>query len=390
MAGHRKRHLLAMLSGAAALMVLGGIVGAIVLLSGAFTTAATRQHFRVTHRVLDLGLEFSVNQRVEDISAPPLDEPGMRELGAACYREHCATCHGAPGVAPGAAALGMLPVPTNLAHVAREKSPEWLYYVTREGVRMTGMPAWEYRLSERSLWSTIAFLETLPSLDKVRYDAVVRSTDGIVCESRATIPDPAVNAEVLLRQYGCHTCHRIEGVVGPQVETGPPLVDWHRRAYIAGVLPNTRANLVRWIVEPTRVSPQTLMPDLGVAPAHARAMADFLFTKRGMAPGSARSDSHGQSVSGGNPLRGRALVAELQCGSCHEIPGIRSARGRVGPPLEGFARRVYLAGKFPNESDYLVDWLRDPPAMAPLTAMPAVVRDESDARDIAAYLYTLN
>jgi cytochrome c2 len=97
----------------------------------------------------------------------------------------------------------------------------------------------------------------------------------------------------------------------------------------------------------------------------------------------------GAEVANGDPERGRREIARLQCGACHDIPGVRAARGSVGPPLEGFARRVYLAGKWPNQPHYLVSWLRDPPAMAPLTAMPALVNDEQSARDIAAYLYTL-
>jgi cytochrome c2 len=95
------------------------------------------------------------------------------------------------------------------------------------------------------------------------------------------------------------------------------------------------------------------------------------------------------TVIDGDPERGRREMAQLQCGACHVIPGIRAARGSVGPPLEGFARRVYLAGKWPNRFRYLEPWLRDPPAMAPLTAMPALVDNEQSARDIAAYLYTL-
>jgi cytochrome c2 len=88
--------------------------------------------------------------------------------------------------------------------------------------------------------------------------------------------------------------------------------------------------------------------------------------------------------------RGRDAVARLQCGACHRIPGVRAARGTVGPPLEAFAHRVYLAGKFPNDADHLVRWLLDPPALAPHTAMPALVADETTARDIAAFLYSLD
>jgi mono/diheme cytochrome c family protein len=92
----------------------------------------------------------------------------------------------------------------------------------------------------------------------------------------------------------------------------------------------------------------------------------------------------------GSAARGRLEIARLQCGACHAIPGVRAARGVVGPSLEGFARRPHLAGKWPNQPRYLVAWLRDPPAMSPHTAMPAVVGDEQAAREIAAYLYTLD
>jgi mono/diheme cytochrome c family protein len=267
-----------LLLGAGGLVTLGAIVAAAVLLSGALSTNATKQHFRVTHRVLDMGLEYSVRAATSDVAVPDLDVPGMRARGAACYREHCALCHGAPGVAPESFALGMLPVPTNLAHAAAVHPPEWLYHVTRKGVRMTGMPAWEYRLSDESLWSVVAFLETLPRLTAQDYRVIVGDAES-ECESRASLPPQTEGADVLLRQYACHSCHRIEGVVGPEVDTGPPLFDWPGRAYIAGVLPNTEENLVRWIMDPPAISPRTQMPDLGVPPEHARAMARFLLAR---------------------------------------------------------------------------------------------------------------
>ena len=171
MSKHHRRHLLLLLMGAAGLVLLGAGIGTVVLLSGAMSTDATKQHLRLTHRVLDLGLEYSVRAASGDVAVPALDGAGMRARGAACYQQHCAICHGAPGVAPESFALGMLPVPTNLSHAAATHPPEWLYHVTRKGVRMTGMPAWEYRLSDESLWSVVAFLETLPA---PRYEALSR------------------------------------------------------------------------------------------------------------------------------------------------------------------------------------------------------------------------
>jgi cytochrome c len=78
------------------------------------------------------------------------------------------------------------------------------------------------------------------------------------------------------------------------------------------------------------------------------------------------------------------------CAACHVIPGIRRPRGVVGPTLDAFAARSYIAGMLPNTPPNLVRWMIDPPAVTPGTAMPALGLNEAQAQDIAAYLYTLD
>jgi mono/diheme cytochrome c family protein len=94
-------------------------------------------------------------------------------------------------------------------------------------------------------------------------------------------------------------------------------------------------------------------------------------------------------IAGARPERGQALIQAYGCGTCHRIDGVRGARGTVGPPLDRFAQRSLVAGTLPNTPRVLVAWLIDPPAIEPRTAMPAMGLDENEARDIAAYLYTL-
>ena len=96
-----------------------------------------------------------------------------------------------------------------------------------------------------------------------------------------------------------------------------------------------------------------------------------------------------QVVPGGEAERGRALVARYGCGSCHVIPGVPGAHGTVGPPLTSFAQRAYIAGTLRNEPGSLVRWIRFPQSVEPGTVMPDLGVTEPDARDIAAYLYTL-
>lgn len=94
-------------------------------------------------------------------------------------------------------------------------------------------------------------------------------------------------------------------------------------------------------------------------------------------------------VPGGNPQAGAQLIERYRCGACHTIPGIRDADGLVGPPLTLFARRTYVGGEVPNTPPNLIHWIMDPASIEPGTAMPALGLSEQQARDVAAYLYTL-
>lgn len=89
----------------------------------------------------------------------------------------------------------------------------------------------------------------------------------------------------------------------------------------------------------------------------------------------------------GDVERGRLLLRQYGCGSCHAIPGVAAATANVGPPLEGVARRVYLGGVLPNTPENMAQWIRDPQRFDPLTAMPDMQVPEADARDMVAYLY---
>lgn len=95
-------------------------------------------------------------------------------------------------------------------------------------------------------------------------------------------------------------------------------------------------------------------------------------------------------ATGGNTLEGKQVIQAYGCGACHTIPGIHAAKGVVGPPLLFMARRTMIAGELPNTPANLVRWIKDPPSVEPGTAMPKLGLSERDARDAAAYLYTLH
>ena len=103
----------------------------------------------------------------------------------------------------------------------------------------------------------------------------------------------------------------------------------------------------------------------------------------------ARDAAHLPQPIEGNARRGLEVLRQYECNVCHAIPGVRGVQGQVGPSLAQYRRNVYIAGKYPNTPEYLIPWLMDTPALAPRTAMPSLGLGPDEARDVAAYLYSL-
>ncbi len=97
-----------------------------------------------------------------------------------------------------------------------------------------------------------------------------------------------------------------------------------------------------------------------------------------------------QLTGGGDAVAGRGAIRKYGCSGCHTIQGVRDAVGLVGPPLDHFAYRAYIAGRLPNTPDNLMHWIQEPQQVVPGNAMPDMGVSDKDSRDIAAYLYTLH
>jgi cytochrome c len=81
----------------------------------------------------------------------------------------------------------------------------------------------------------------------------------------------------LIASYGCGTCHSIPGIPGANAMVAPPLNCFYERSYIAGRLPNTRVNLIKWIQDPQQIEPGTAMPNLGVSENEASDIVAYLY-----------------------------------------------------------------------------------------------------------------
>lgn len=251
---------------------------------GAYDIAATEQHLAPTYWLMDTAMRRSVIQRAKRIEAPPLGDNAKIEQGVALFRRHCVQCHGGPGVAPEGFALGLTPSAANLVHTAREWQSAELFWTIKYGIKMTGMPAWAFRLSDDEIWAIVALLRMLPRLSPADYAALSARVPDPPAVAPAPMrtgvaPDPQ-RGKIAIQQYACVTCHKTPGIVGSSAPVGPPLEGIGSRAFIAGVIPNSPENLLRWLRTPQEVSPHSAMPNLGVSERDALDIAAYLYTLR--------------------------------------------------------------------------------------------------------------
>jgi cytochrome c2 len=122
------------------------------------------------------------------------------------------------------------------------------------------------------------------------------------------------------------------------------------------------------------------MRRIALAPAAAAALALVL-------GGCGGSRSEAVNIPGANPDSAPTEIEAFGCGSCHMIPGVDGANGRVGPRLEDIGDRWSIAGRLPNTPQNLVRWIMSPQDVDPGTLMPELGVAHQQARDIAAYLY---
>lgn len=279
------RWLPAVLLSIAGLALAGAAAAVLVVWSGVYDVAANRPHTQAVYSLLEQAMQQSVRWRARNIEPPPTvtASAGRVERGAACFAQHCLHCHGAPGVAQAGHAQSMQPVPGPLIDAARRWRARELYWITRNGIKLSGMPAWQHRLDDTDLWALVAYLGALPGLAVPEHRALMLRAAGQACMRRdapATRAGDAALGRIALAQYGCRGCHVIPGLSGGDGQVGPPLAGMATRQRIAGRLPNTPDAMARWIMAPQSVEPDTAMPALGVSEQDARDMAAYLATLR--------------------------------------------------------------------------------------------------------------
>src|SRR5579884_676282 len=276
----------AVIAGFAACIILQGIGAVLFMASGVYNIAADQPHLAPVRWFLKAFSKRSAKFHTEPERVPNLRDPSLLSQGLVLCRKNCQPCHGAPGVAAEQIGRGINPKPPTLVALGQDYSDVELFWIVSHGLKMSGMPAFDARLSDHDRWAVVAFLREVVMLSPLEYGRLAEQADQQMNVAwtpptgagfdKLKAEGNASRGRTLLGAYGCGTCHIIPGIGAGRA--GPPLSNFAERQYVAGLLVNDPANLAAWIANPKQFKPSTAMPDLGVRANEALDMTAYLYT----------------------------------------------------------------------------------------------------------------
>jgi mono/diheme cytochrome c family protein len=164
------------------------LIEIIVLIIGAYSgipdVSATKPEGKITDWFLNTTRDHSIHSRVERIAVPSLNDSSLVTTGFEHYNEMCVTCHGAPGREPDELAQGLNPPAPDLVASTTDLSPAEMFLIVKDGIKMTGMPAWGSTHSDSAIWAIVAFLQRLQTLTPETYKAFQNSQSQEKIETR--------------------------------------------------------------------------------------------------------------------------------------------------------------------------------------------------------------
>ncbi len=173
-----KRTLLTVILTVVAFLILEGAACLVLMYSGAYNISTANHDVGPINWALDNGMTRSVAHHAKGIKAPQLTAPGIIEAGFKDYDAMCVSCHGAPGVEPGEIAKGLWPHAPNLARTVPDWTPAELFWITKNGIKFSAMPAWGPTHSDDEIWGMVAFLKKLPQLSPAEYKELEQKITG--------------------------------------------------------------------------------------------------------------------------------------------------------------------------------------------------------------------
>jgi mono/diheme cytochrome c family protein len=154
-----------------------GIIGIIFIYSGFYNVSAIEPETGISKWILETTSDNSVEHYSKDINVPDLSDSLTIREGFAHYKEMCESCHSAPGKEETELAKGLNPPAPDLSESGQEMSAEELFWITKNGIKMTGMPAWGKTHSDDKIWAIVAAVKKLRDTSPEEYNSFPEESD---------------------------------------------------------------------------------------------------------------------------------------------------------------------------------------------------------------------
>ncbi len=162
--------------GALAICVV--IAGAVYFFGGFYDVSAASGGIPVVEWSARAVREASMDKHAH-APAPPSWFSDAKTVQAGAHEfaeEGCVDCHGAPGRKPDKFAQGMDPNPPDLGKAVAHDPPAHVFWVIKNGIRMTGMPAFGGHMKDDEIWRAVAFAQhmarrharAIPAVERAR------------------------------------------------------------------------------------------------------------------------------------------------------------------------------------------------------------------------------
>ena len=161
-----------------AMALLGFLAALIFIYSGVYDVSASSPHLALSNWAMSTTMHESVERRARSIDTPELNKEELILAGLNDFEAMCVGCHGAPGKDPEPMGQGLNPPAPDLQQSAQHLSAAELFWVTKHGIKMTGMSSWGATHSDEELWPVVALMAALPDLNADAYSELLLRAQG--------------------------------------------------------------------------------------------------------------------------------------------------------------------------------------------------------------------
>lgn len=161
-------------------MLVAAIAAGYMMSTGIYNIGATDKHWLITEKLIEWMRNNSIAARANVLEVPTMEETEYLTTGATHYDAMCTICHLAPGQELTELAQGLYPqapvfhqrkLPAGTDAI--ETQTKAYFWVIKNGIKMTAMPAWGLTHDDETIWAMALFVQKLENMSADQYQKFI-------------------------------------------------------------------------------------------------------------------------------------------------------------------------------------------------------------------------